>query len=61
MTLDDAKQYISYGIKEGFFDPDTFCDETGKIVMKDDDLIKFAQEADARAVANYEAWEDEPI
>ena len=59
MTLQEAKDYIKYGIKEGYFDSDLFCDENGEIVMKNEDLIKFAEEADARADWEFESKRDD--
>ena len=61
MTLQEAKDYINYGIKEGYFDPDMFCDEDGNIVMHDDELIKFAEEASARGEASIDQFSEEPI
>ncbi len=41
--LEDAKQYIDYGIKEGVFEQEQF------IGMSDQELINFAQHEQARA------------
>jgi hypothetical protein len=43
--LEEAKSYISYGIKEGYFDESQFEG------MSDEELIKFADEASARGDA----------
>jgi hypothetical protein len=51
MTLQQAKDYINYCLKEGVWDPDMFYDLDGKPVMSEDKFIKFADEAMARADA----------
>ena len=53
MNLQEAIDYINYGIKEGFFDEDTF------INMSDEDKIKFANEQSGRAEMAYNALKDE--
>jgi len=45
MKLEDAIDYINYGIKEGYYDPDDFRDWTDK------KLIEFAERESARADA----------
>ena len=53
MNLQEAIDYINYGVKEGFFDEDTF------INMSDEDKIKFANEQSGRAEAEYDSQRDE--
>ena len=53
MNLQEAIDYINYGVKEGFFDEDTF------INMSDEDKIKFANEQSDRALMAYNALKDE--
>ena len=53
MNLQEAIDYINYGVKEGFFDEDTF------INMSDEDIIKFANEQSGRAEAEYDSQRDE--
>ena len=53
MNLEQANDYINYGIKEGFFDEDTF------VGMSDEDKIKFANESAGRAEAEYDSQRDE--
>ncbi len=53
-ALEEARNYISYGIKHAGWDESQFED------MTDEELIKFAQEAMARADA-YEPEEDPGI
>lgn len=42
MTLEEAKSYINFGIKEGYYDPDKFEG------WSDEEIIKFAEEEGAR-------------
>ena len=53
MNLQEAIDYINYGVKEGFFDEDTF------INMSDEDKIKFANEQSEEAEMAYEVLRDE--
>ena len=53
MNLQEAIDYINYGVKEGFFDQDTF------INMSDEDKIKFANEQSEEAEMAYEVLRDE--
>jgi len=48
MTLEEAKAYISYGIKEGYYEQDQFDART------EADLIEFAQHEMGRAEAYWE-------
>ena len=43
MTIQEAKSYINYGIKEGFYDEDGLGDWT------DEQLLKFAEDEEKRA------------
>jgi hypothetical protein len=51
--LDDAKSYIGYGIKEGYYEPEQFEGMTNR------ELIEFAEYEAGRAEAHYEAYKDE--
>jgi hypothetical protein len=53
--LKEAEEYINYGIKEGYFDEDMF------IGMSDEDKIAFADEADARAEAEYDNYREAEV
>jgi hypothetical protein len=53
MTLEDAKQFINYNIKEGVYEAEDFDG------MSDTELIAFADREDMRALAAYESWKDE--
>lgn len=48
--LEWAKDYIAYGVKEGFFEAEDFKN------MSDEDLIKFAEEEDTFATYFYEDY-----
>jgi len=50
--LEEAKSYISYGIKEGYFDESQFEG------MSDKELIQFANEASYRADAYADSLRD---
>ena len=53
MKLQEAKDYINYGIKEDIYDPEMFVD------MTDAKLIKFAEHEIERADAYYNSHKDE--
>ena len=56
MTIDEAKQYISYVIKEG-----TGWDEETLLTLSDTELIAFAEEQADRADAYWENRKEESV
>ena len=52
MTLEDAKNYIGYGIKNGSWDESQF-DE-----MTDAEMIEFAEKEADRSDAAYDAYKE---
>jgi len=55
MTLQQAKDYINYGIKEGSFSEDIFEG------MTDGEIIGFAEDESGRAEAHYDPMRDEEL
>ena len=53
MTLQQAKDFINYNVKEGVYD------ETVIDGMTDDKIIEFAEEEDARAEMYYSSMQEE--
>ena len=53
MTIEDAKAYINYGIKNGNYDAEQFEG------MTDKELINFAFMEEMRADAAYDAWREQ--
>lgn len=52
MTIEEAQNYINYGIKEGIYDPDEF------LGWSDEKIIKFAEAEQNRADAFAEDQEN---
>jgi len=55
MTIKEAWEYISYGVKEGYFDIEDFKD------MSDEKIIKFADKSEMEAQYRLDLYQENEL